>query len=127
LDDKKRLKVKFFWLPRYQHSSRVDILHTPSIPGDVDQEPNVVKMWNVQTEKKIYSRDEICLETSDPERLPLPDWRLLEMQWTLNRVAAMSGAAGLPDEFEDSDDDWEVALRNEEDEWSSYTSCSYTP
>jgi len=40
----------------------------------------------------------------------------------------MSGAAGLPDEFdEDSDDDWEVALRNEEDEWSSNTPGSYTP
>jgi hypothetical protein len=126
-DDKKRLKVKFFWLPLYQQSSRVDLLHTPSIPEDLDQGPRGLKMWNVQTEKKICSGDEICLETNDPERLPLPDWRLLDMQWILHRVAAMSGAAEPRDDLDEDDDDWEVALGNEadlemEDEWASYTS-----
>jgi HNH endonuclease len=31
-NDKKRLTVKFFWLPRYQYSSKVDILSSPLIP-----------------------------------------------------------------------------------------------
>ena len=87
----------------------------------------MVKLYDVRTDKKICSGDEIFLETNDPERLPLPDWRLLDMQWILHRVAAMSGAAEPRDGFdEDDDDDWEVALGNEEDlemedEWASYT------
>src|SRR2546421_1735331 len=35
-NDKKRLTVKFFWLPRYQYSRRVDLLRTPSIPEHSD-------------------------------------------------------------------------------------------
>jgi hypothetical protein len=84
-------------------------------------------MWDFQTERKICSGDEICLETNDPQRLPLPDWRLLDMQWILHRVAAMSGAAESRDGFneDDNDDDWEMAVGNEdlemEDEWASST------
>jgi hypothetical protein len=33
-NDKKRLTVKFFWLPRNQYSPKVDILRTPLIPED---------------------------------------------------------------------------------------------
>ena len=81
-------------------------------------------MYNVLTDKKIRSGDEICLETNDPDRLSLPDWRLLEMQWILHPVTALSGAAEPRDDFEDDDDDWNVSLGDEEDlenEWSAYT------
>ena len=51
-DDKKRLKVKFYWLPQYQHSSsRVNILRTPMIPEDLEQDPRGIKIWNAQEMK----------------------------------------------------------------------------
>jgi hypothetical protein len=52
----------------------------------------------------IRSGYEISLKTDDPVSLPLPDIRLLEMQWFLHRVTAMSGAAEPQDNFHDDDD-----------------------
>jgi len=105
-NDKKTLKVEFYWLPRYSHSHQVDILRTPSIPKHSDGITGEVGLWNIQTGEKIRSGDVICFETNDPENLPLPDFRLLEMQWILHRVSALSGAAELGDDFnEDNDDD----------------------
>jgi hypothetical protein len=110
-NDKKSLTVKFFWLPRYQYSPQVDILRTPSISGDLDGGTHGVGLWNVQTKKEILSGDEILLETSDTVELPLPDWRLLEMQWILHRVTALRGAAESSDDFdEDDNDDWDMPL-----------------
>ena len=107
-NDKKRLTVKFFWLPRnQQYSPKVDILRTPLIPEDLDGRHLGIGLWNFHTDKRIRSGDEIYLETNDPERLPLPDLRILEMQWILHRVTALSGAAEPRDDFgEDADDDW---------------------
>jgi hypothetical protein len=105
-NDKKRLTVKFYWLPRYQHSDEVDILYSPSIPEDLDGENHGVGLWNLSTKKQICSGDEIYLETNDPERLSLPDLRILEMQWILHRVIVLSGAAESRDDFgEDTDSD----------------------
>src|SRR5437763_5503273 len=67
-NDKKRLTVKFFWLPRYQHFDKVDILCSPSIPEDLDGENHEVSLWNRSAKKLICSGDEIYLETNDPER-----------------------------------------------------------
>jgi hypothetical protein len=106
-DDMKRLDIQFFWLAKGNRTSEVRILQRPPIPVDLDQGPNVTKLFNVLTEKKICSGYEISLETDDPVAYPLPDLSLLEMQWFLNRVAAMSGAVGPQDIFgDDSDDDF---------------------
>ena len=130
-DNKERLKVKFFWLRQYKQfkGAKVDILSRPSLPGNLDPGSDGLGLLNVRTSGKICSGDEIWLETEDPESLPLPDWRLLEMQWFLNRVTAMSGAAEPRDDLDEDDDGWEVSLENEEvlepeDEWNSSTSYS---
>ena len=127
--DKKSLKVEFYWLPRCDHSNQVNILRTPSIPEHLDGKTRRIGLWNVETDQRIRSGDIIYFETNDPENLPLPDFRLLEMQWILHRVSALSGAAELSDNFDDDSDDWGVALENEDDlddlltddEWSAYT------
>jgi hypothetical protein len=129
-NDKKRLTVKFFWLPRYQYSPKVDILNSPSIPEDSDGLNHGVGLWNLYTNKQIRSGDEIYLETNDPERLPLPDLRTLEMQWILHRVTALSGAAEFRDGFgEEADDDWDMAREGleAEDEWFAYTPSPEKP
>lgn len=56
----------------------------------------------------IQSGDEIRITTEDPQNCPLPHWDLLEMQWVLNRVVAMSGAVDVDSEFDDVDDDQEL-------------------
>lgn len=120
-DDKKRLDVQFFWLQQHKFASQVNILQTPSLPKGLDQGPNFAKLWNHQTDKKICSGDEISLETDDPATRPLPDFKVLEMQWFLHRVTAMSGAAEPLDDFcddgDNSDDDVAMELRNR---WDSY-------
>jgi hypothetical protein len=68
------------------------------------------------TERIIRSEKKISLITDDPVTRPLPHPALLEMQWILHRVTAMSGAAGIYDDF-DNDDDDAMALQNE---WDSY-------
>jgi hypothetical protein len=67
------------------------------------------------TKQIIYSGQKFSLTTDDPKIHPLPDYGLLEMQWILQRVVAMSGAAEIYDDF-DNDDDDAMALR---DEWDS--------
>ena len=44
-------------------------------------------------------------DLEDPEQL-LPSWDLLDLQWKLQRVVAMSGAAGWPSLNFDEDDDY---------------------
>jgi hypothetical protein len=124
-DDKKRLDIQFFWLSSNPHVPEVNILQIPSLIANLDQGPNLAKLFNHETDTKIHSGCEISLETDDPVSRPLPDFNLLEMQWFLHRVTAMSGAAEPQNDFHDdesSDDDIVEALQNRwdmdmEDDW----------
>jgi len=71
-------------------------------------------LFNHETRRVISSGDEISLETDDPVNKPLPSLKLLEMQWFLHRVAAMSAATEPQDDFhdDDSDDDIAIPLQN---------------
>jgi hypothetical protein len=52
--------------------------------------------------------------TTNPETLPLPSATILEMQWNLHRVAAISAAADTLDDFDsesdESDEDGNVIM-----------------
>ena len=117
-DDKKSLEVKFHWMPR-RRNHNLDILSPPPLLEILDG----IRLYDNPTDRPISSGDSIFLTTDDPENYPLPHYGLLEMQWILQRVAAMSGAADIYDDF-DNDDDDPMALRNEwgqyEDEWGQY-------
>ena len=80
--------------------------------GDLER---CVKLWNVQSERKICSADEITFKTEDPETLPLPSWELLDMHWVLQRMSALAGAAEVEDDIES--DDGEGNSDNESQEW----------
>jgi hypothetical protein len=54
---------------------------------------------------RIRSGEIFTFTTNDPENLPLPSLGLLEMQWVLQRLVGMSGAAGWPTFTTDDDDD----------------------
>jgi hypothetical protein len=104
-DDKKHLDIQFFWLSSNPYVPRVNILQVPSLPADLDQGPNFIGLFNFETRTEIRSGCEISLKTDDPVSRPLPDFSLLEMQWFLHRVTAMSGAAEPQDDFHNDDDD----------------------
>ena len=113
------LDIQFFWLGKGNHTSEVGILQRPTLPVDLNQGPNVTMLYNVQTRKEVCSADQISLETDGPVAHPLSDFRLLEMQWFLNRVVAMSGATETQDDFgDDSDDGLPMALQKR---WNLYT------
>jgi len=103
-------------MPRYNYSSDVDILTSPESPEGFDGN---IKLFHFPTERQVCSGDAISLTTDDPVTRPLPHLALLEMQWTLQRMAAMSGAAEIYDFGNDYDD--AMALRDpcKEDEWDS--------
>ncbi|PGH27750.1 hypothetical protein AJ80_00538 [Polytolypa hystricis UAMH7299] len=108
-EDKKQLTVGFYWLPHMSKlPKKVSLLTTPEIPNSLDMHGDPVrsvKLWNIQSEQKICSGDELLFETADPKRLPLPSWELLDMQWVLQRLLALAGAADAEDDFESDDDD----------------------
>jgi hypothetical protein len=122
-DDQKRLDVKFHWMPRGREYLPVHILDPPPSLEGLESGSDAM-LLHFPTKQIMYSGQTLSLTTDDPKKRPLPHYELLEMQWILQRVTAMSGAADIYDNF-DNDDDDPMALRNEwdqyeEDEWDSY-------
>ncbi|GBF65360.1 hypothetical protein TMEN_8077 [Trichophyton mentagrophytes] len=115
-DDGKEFTVKFYWLPlRKPATQGVDLLTDPTIPEDLVGIAKDYRAWNTFTGEEIASGREIVLTTRDPENFPLPSWDLLDLQWTLQRLVALSGAA---DVFADTidDDDSSGIMWEDEDE-----------
>jgi hypothetical protein len=54
--------------------------------------------------RPIRSGETFTFTTKDPQNLPLPSLELLEMQWVLQRLVGMCGAAGWPILNLDDDD-----------------------
>ncbi|KAL9113725.1 MAG: hypothetical protein Q9227_002170 [Pyrenula ochraceoflavens] len=105
-DDHKRLDIQFFWLPTNRYERAKAIMDQPALlASSTDRGPNSVKLFNNINERKLRTGDKITLETDDTDKYPLPSFELLEMQWFLHRVAAMSAAAEPRDDFNDDDDD----------------------
>ena len=117
-DDEKRLDVLFFWLSSNPRVPRVNILQAPSSPAS-DHGPDSIRLFNNDTYTVIKSGDKISLKTDDPVSQPLPNYKLLEMQWFLHRVTAMSGAAEPQNDFYDVDSDDDIAT-GLQDRWGMY-------
>jgi hypothetical protein len=72
---------------------------------DEENEVNWLTYRKDKSPRDIQSGDIFILTTDDPDNKPLPNWELLEMQWFLQRVTAMSGAARTPNIDLNDDDD----------------------
>lgn len=101
------MDVQFYWLPRGSpcRESRMDISNltdAPHLPANLPNGHGTTKFWNSVTEEKIVSGTVIELVTLRPNELPLPSVDLLEMQWYLHRVMAITGA-GEPDDYDDDE------------------------
>ena len=102
--DKKKLTVQFFWQPQYSHGSKdpIDLLEEPLSSKDLRLAQKEGKQYFLacleeDSPRDIQSGDIFTLTTDDPEIRPLPSWELLDMQWVLQRLTAMSGAVGMSD------------------------------
>ncbi|KAJ9244060.1 hypothetical protein DTO207G8_5093 [Paecilomyces variotii] len=81
---------------------------TPISTCNIGPRPNACKLFDGLSETKLCSGDTFTLTTDDPQSKPLPSIELLQMQWTLQRLIAISGAAGVNDEeLFDSDDGYD--------------------
>jgi hypothetical protein len=108
--DEKMLKVEFHWQKQSVVSSaaEVDLLAQPVSTRGFHGERGNVLMFTTGTFDEdgtpifrgIRSGKVFTITTKDPVRLPLPSWPLLEMQWYLQRVVAMSAAAEPPTDSE---------------------------
>ncbi|GFF41154.1 hypothetical protein IFM51744_04711 [Aspergillus udagawae] len=106
--DGKWLKLRFWWLKKHDHQGGVTFTVPPQLPPDFRPKEYAVGLHNVFNDHALVSGEEIMLETHDPETHPLPDTRLLEMQWIMNRVIAIRGSAepkDLADDESDADSD----------------------
>ena len=112
-EDEKELTIQFFWQPQYNHKlhDHVDLLKEPlSSKGLnlVEKDKGkcfLDRLLEDESSRRIRSGDIFTLTTDDPGSRPLPSWELLEMQWILQRITAMSGAAGTPELDLNDDDD----------------------
>lgn len=110
-DDQKEITVQFFWQrkPSHHRLESVDLLNPPLSVRDLTSgDGTFLYVPDEEDEtkgKKIKSGDIFIFKTANPETHPLPSFDLLEMQWHLNRIVSMSGAAAVYDESDDDNDD----------------------
>ncbi|GAB1206335.1 hypothetical protein APSETT445_005020 [Aspergillus pseudonomiae] len=128
-ENQRALTVQFFWLPTNLYFHEIPALEAPSpFPRDLSSSTvngeHSAKLYNIATDRKLCSGDIITFETDNPVSHPLPSMELLEMQWVLHRVLALSGAADATDEDLDPDSDiyfglTSVGLHDEDSEWDT--------
>jgi hypothetical protein len=111
--DRKKLTVQFFWqVPgNYKNDDRIDLLTEPTSSVGLEIVANGQFLSHLEDDgsdpriRPIQSGELFTFATEDPKSLPLPSAELLEMQWILQRLVGMCGAAGWPSLDED-DDNW---------------------
>jgi len=117
--NRKKLTVQFFWqVPGgYKIKSRIDLLTEPvSSEGSniVGDGYFLSRSENDSHIRPIQSGETFTFTTKDPQNLPLPSLELLDMQWVLQRLVGMCGAAEWPtldlddDDIADNDDGGQI-------------------
>ncbi|RHZ44537.1 blue light-inducible protein Bli-3 [Aspergillus thermomutatus] len=104
-EDQKSLELEFYWLRPVPRSSTMLLSNKPSLEGSLDCSAEASYLFDVETNSRIRSGHKLRLETDDPVNRPLPSVKLLKLQWALQRLASLSGAAEAIDVLLDSDDE----------------------
>ncbi|KAJ6178655.1 hypothetical protein N7519_009116 [Penicillium mononematosum] len=118
-DDGKELITRFYWLPKIT-PHRVQVQDKPSI--SLHPHEKFLNLWVEGADgsaQKMNSGDLVVFQTKDPENMPLPSWDLLKMQWVLNRIGAISGAASAstrPWDWDTEDEDANMEFEYSDDE-----------
>lgn len=108
-NDGTAMTVEFYWQPRPTHgrSDSIDLLEQPGSSKGLNHVDGATlsRLDSNGIPTIIQSGDVFTLKTDDPTTRPLPSFELLDMQWHLNRIVSMTGAADVYDEYIDDDDD----------------------
>ncbi|KAK2801571.1 hypothetical protein FQN51_005278 [Onygenales sp. PD_10] len=94
-EDQKTMRVQFFWLRQYPRRPHQPMATRPELPASLDEDMKNLKLFDCETEEKIHSGTILTMDTDYPVTKPLPSTALLEMQWILHRLTALSGAADI--------------------------------
>lgn len=89
-------------MKQHQHGPRVELFFQVQQFYLSDCVGECSKLYDFQVDQEITSSTIIRFETDNPVERPLPSWDILELQWLLHRITAMSGAS---EEYEDDCDD----------------------
>lgn len=83
-------------------------------------------IWVTRDTKRVASGQSFRIVTEHPDTNPLPDYKILEMQWHLQKLVSMNGAVGWSEELDFSDsgsglfDDTDVIWNNDSiSKWAS--------
>jgi hypothetical protein len=103
--NRKKLTVQLFWQIPGNHDikSQIDLLTEPTLSEEgseiVANGYLLSRLENNGSGPRVTparSGETFTFTTKDPKNLPLPSLELLEMQWVLQRLVGMCGAAGWP-------------------------------
>jgi hypothetical protein len=106
-DDNTTLKVQFFWQKKQKDTqATMSLLTSPLSTKDLNCNEGafdygISQLFDLRRQKLIKSGEFFELKTDNAIERPLPSFQLLEMQWFLQRVIGMAGAADPYD-----DEDW---------------------
>lgn len=112
-DDKTKLELEFHWLvvEGRKRQDEVNIMDEPlSSAGRLSAGRGYGPLDRIDPNDDtiripLVSGTRFTMSTDDPVQRPLPDTGLLTLQWNLQRVLAMSGAAEWTEEDFGNDDD----------------------
>ncbi|KAL3496662.1 hypothetical protein BJX62DRAFT_193767 [Aspergillus germanicus] len=91
--DGKKLQVKFYWLPAYEWTPYRPLFPPPDDGKYSELSVNGAKLIDITNLTVLCSGAGLVFETTDPVDHPLPSTAILDMQWVLARLQALSGAA----------------------------------
>ncbi|PYI09855.1 hypothetical protein BO78DRAFT_362408 [Aspergillus sclerotiicarbonarius CBS 121057] len=94
--DQKSLTVQFYWLQPSSYCPRISMKSRPKFPADLQDAPENARICDCGTAKPVSSGDTMTFQTDDTDKHPLPSPELLDMQWVLHRLLALSGARDHP-------------------------------
>lgn len=109
------LEVEWHWLPNQEHSIYDSVplnkcpLSSSGLNSIKSKSNNLILLlveFSSEDMRRVKTGDRFVLKTKDPEHLPLPSKDLLELQFHLQRIVSMAGAAGvdrLSDSYHDDD------------------------
>lgn len=127
-EDKRQLQVQLYWLPMNKYRRTMSVTAAPEpFPRNLSSTNDTYKtwLWNMATHTRVCSGDILTFKTDDPVGHPLPSMELLNMQWILHRVLALSGAANATNKelspghafgVYEEDSDWNSEMEVEEEE-----------
>jgi hypothetical protein len=102
--DQKCLELEFHWLRSVPQSDTVLLTSKPSLLESLDGSVDNAGLFDPSKNSRILSGRKIWLETDDPVNQPLPSVKLLQLHWTMQRLAALSGALEIYNELNPSYD-----------------------